>query len=89
MTDVWVTKYALSDGIKKCALSERKDDSGYAWVEWPGGFTGTMMFTKTEWFETEAAAMENAEQRRIAKIASLRKQISKLEKLSFKSAGTT
>ena len=37
----------------------------------------------TEWHQTREAAVARAEQMRLAKIASLRKQITKLEAMSF------
>lgn len=43
----------------------------------------TQYFHKGEWFLTEDEAKTDAENRRKKKIASLKKQIEKLEKLKF------
>lgn len=81
MTDIYVTKYALSDGITVRKEDHREDQ--YIWVEWSGTFNGKMMLTKGEWFESKDAALENANSRRAKKIASLKKQIAKLEAMTF------
>ncbi|GJD41289.1 hypothetical protein [Methylobacterium bullatum] len=78
----YVTKYALSGGI---AVREiiRADEDGYAVVRWPGGLNGQFGIGKGDWSPTLQAAIARAEAMRVAKIASLKKQIAKLEKLEF------
>lgn len=75
----WVTKYALSDGIKLVdgevchhISSEmlRYDNHGSA--------------HGNDWHRTPEAALERAEEMRKAKIASLHKSIAKMQKLEFK-----
>jgi hypothetical protein len=73
---VWITKYALSKGIIE---SEARDaDGGY--VSCPG-FYG--LFGGSDWVRSKEAAQLTAESMRIHRIASLKKQIAKLEKLKF------
>ena len=75
---VWVTKYALTLGIKKVdgiiphAISSRM--LCYGDHETAHG---------NDWHRTEAEAVDRAEQMRLKKIAGLEKQIAKLKKLSF------
>ncbi len=84
MTTVWVTKYALSEGIKETELKER-ETTEWAWVAWPSttGGMGILMVRKVDVHHDKESALIRAEQMRIAKIESLRKQISKLEKKAF------
>ncbi len=75
---VWITKYALTKGIQQETAKEGNlTESGslsygvYGWA--PEG----------DWHRTESSALAKAEQMRLAKIASLKKQIAKLDKLRF------
>jgi hypothetical protein len=78
---VWITKYALTIGIESMdgEVSEQAPSmfcpDNRAWSYFHG--------EGREWHRTEAAAIARAEEMRVAKIASLRKSITKLEKLSF------
>jgi hypothetical protein len=81
MTTVFVTQYALRGGIKEVELIET--DGGMAVVKWEGALNGQWYFHGKGWHRTREAAVERAEEMRVAKIASLRKQIAKLEKLKF------
>lgn len=76
---VWITKYALSSGISEQEADEQ--DGDYIWVG--SGPALRQMFTKGEWHLDEHSAKTRAEEMRVAKIASLRKSIAKLEKLKF------
>jgi hypothetical protein len=78
---VWVTQYALSKGIAPVEHAELSE--GGTMVSWlsPGGWR--MFAHGNAWHRTEADAITDAERRRATKIASLKKQIAKLEKLSF------
>lgn len=78
----YVTRYALSDGITAREII-RLDPDGYASVLWPGGLNGQYGAFKQDWAATPEAAIEQAEALRARKIASLKKQIAKLEKLTF------
>lgn len=75
---VWVTKYALTIGIFEKfgeTLSEEQfevfDHGCYYYLH------------KHEWHRTKEEAIARAEQMRKAKIASLKKQLEKLENLHF------
>jgi hypothetical protein len=74
--NVFITKYALSQGIIE---SEARLTSIANMID--AGKRG--YFHKGEWFTTREEAEANAEHRRAKKIASLKKQIAKLEALSF------
>lgn len=78
----YVTKYALSGGIGRYEI-ERVDPSGYAKVLMPESFSGWDTLGASHWHSTPEAALARAETMRVAKIASLKKQIAKLEKLEF------
>lgn len=79
--DAWITKYALTSGIKKMTVAQSK---------WHPSMVSTYMgyaqYFHTEgkdWHRTEEAAIARAEQMRAAKIASLEKQINKLKAIQF------
>lgn len=82
MATFYITKYALSSGIDERVdpLVRRWDDgtesvrSGDDWVSFVVG---------REAFTDRADAVADAEARRAKRIASLKKQIAKLEKLTF------
>jgi hypothetical protein len=80
---VWITKYALTTGIfevdgelfaRDTAVSYRRGTSGYSYPEYARG---------GEWQRTPELAILRANEMRVAKIASLKKQIAKLEKMTF------
>jgi hypothetical protein len=52
-------------------------------VKWPGAVNDVALFTKDEVHETRSAAVAHASHLRDEKIASLRKQLAKLETLAF------
>lgn len=80
----YITKYALSGGILKKEVKLEHNtgsmvvalDNGYSFYHGEG----------REWHRTKESAVARAEEMRVAKIASLKKQIAKLEKLSFSEA---
>lgn len=77
----WITKYALSTGISE-ELVEHCNPGDMAKVvggDWSQYFHGE----GREWHRTRAGALQRAEAMRLVKIASLQKQIAKLEKLRF------
>lgn len=82
---VWITKYALTSGIREAEavptgvsldmiLVPARSDTRF-----PEHFHGQ----GREWHMLKENAVARAEAMRTAKIASLRKQIAKLEKLRF------
>lgn len=78
----WVTKYALTLGIKKVDGRINHTIS-----------SGMLCYSDREtahgndWHRTEAEAVARAEQMRLKKIESLEKQVAKLKKLSFTVGG--
>lgn len=76
MAKAYITKYALTDGIIEKEGEIVKDT--YFNVRKYG------FFSKGDYFFTKEEAIEKAEQMRLKKIESLKKQILKLEKLTFK-----
>jgi hypothetical protein len=81
MTKVWITKYALTTSIWT-RDAKIKDD--LACVGNPGTFEYQCFFREgREWHRTHESAVARAEEMRLAKIASLRKAIERLEQLRF------
>lgn len=80
MKVVYVTRYALSDGIRKCEVLQT-DDDGYVSVKWPGACNGSALFPKSAYSHTKEDALACARAMRDKKIKSLEKQIAKLRKL--------
>lgn len=78
---VWVTKYALTTGLL-CVDAEVCHNISSDMVTWGDKFS--QYAHGKEWHRTEAEALKCAEKMREAKIASLKRSISKLEKLEFK-----
>ena len=79
MATYWITTHALSAGIKKREFSDAAISARdkYIWDGWQSHTIGS------DAFDNEADAKADAEKRRNKKIESLRKQIAKLEKLTF------
>ena len=78
---VWITKYALKDGITK-ENAEQND-----WLKEYGAvsverFCHAFILGRDA-FEDRNSAIAKAEEMRMKKIASLKKQIAKLEALKF------
>lgn len=77
---VWITRYALTDGI----IEAEGEPYGLEWVSasWDGGYR-CGDFEQGEWFDTKERAIQKAEEMRQKKIESLKKQIKKLEEMRF------
>lgn len=77
---VFVTKYALTDGIIECETLE-SDHNGekYQFVKWLGGCNGRKLFTKHEWRPTLFEAQERAREMAKSRLKSLEKQRKRLE----------
>lgn len=78
---VWIGKYALSGGIEECD----GEDAGDGYFR-PGGgkYSSWALFRFCrDAHETREAAVKAADQMRLKKIASLKKQIAKLEAMKF------
>ena len=81
MFTVWVSKYALTEGVR----AWRVRDCGHGMVQTikDDGSPGWGYFHKGDWHETREEAAVKAEQIRLRKIISVKKQLAKLEALSF------
>ena len=77
MKTYWISKYALTDGIRPAKDSARLSDGYVVESTWGVFRIGTNAH------ETFEAAAEAAETMRVRKIASLKKQLAKMEKLTF------
>lgn len=77
---VWITKYALTRGI----IEDEGEPCGLEWVSasWDNGYRCND-FEQGEWFDTKERAIQKAEEMRQKKIASLKKQIEKLDRMRF------
>lgn len=76
--EVWLSKYALSAGITK-EISESSDEK---WIRLKGR-NWFLFVAAEEVHATKEAAVAAAEAMRKKKLASLRKQIAKLEAMKF------
>lgn len=81
MSTFWISKYALTGGIEKIEPEGEPQDGLLVYRE--RGWSRYVHGEGRDWHRTEAGAIARAEVMRKAKIASLQKQIAKLEKLSF------
>ena len=80
---VWVTKYALTEGIIEARVEEM--DGRYVHVYWPGGYSGRAMFVfGKDAFDDLDLAWKKTEDMREKKIISLKRQIKKLENQEIK-----
>ena len=79
---VWITKYALSRGVYEAEVEET-NQTGMVVHRQEGLYPAYYQGEGTDWHRTEEAAKTRASAMAKAKIASLKKQISKLEKLTF------
>ena len=77
-TKIYITKYALSQGIF-CCNAEIND--GIAWIH---ETRPAQLYSENEYFLTLKEAQQYAESRRQKKINSLKKQLLKMQSLEFK-----
>lgn len=75
---VWISRYALTKGIFEVEVKQSPFYSDLVSSQ-----SGYPYYHKPDWHETKEEAIKRAEQMRVKKIASLRKQIEKLENLDF------
>lgn len=81
---IYVTKYALTEGIEVYERREPSDDrDGMVTCVNQKGMNRVAYFHGQDWHLTQSEAQDRAEKMRVAKIASLRKSIDKLEKMTF------
>ena len=89
MTTYWITKYALTFGIKTLD-SEKADVTHDGYLTSRNGSMSSRnwedqyhFYGKKDWHRTKEEAIGRAEKMRIDKIESLKKQIAKLDKMKF------
>ena len=83
MATYWITKYALSGGIRSINAAEITTwGDGKQYITDPDDRWNSHRLGR-DIFDNEGAARADAEARRQKKIASLRKQIAKLDALTF------
>ena len=85
---VWITKYALTQGIEEIDSNQVKEfemtDTGYLCFRRNEKYSfATEIYSQKEWYRTKESAIKKAEEMRKKKIASLKKQIEKLEEMRF------
>ena len=78
---VWITKYALTRGIIEA--DGKLTSSDFVSILNQDLSLPTHWFYKGEWFSDKESAIHKAEEMRQKKIASLKKQIEKLERMRF------
>ncbi|WP_449411123.1 hypothetical protein [Methylobacterium komagatae] len=78
---VFVTKFALSDGIVPTTVTAIKN--GIVFVAYHRHFCGEIGVTPSEYHTTREGAAKRAEQLRQMKVAGLRRQLAKFEAISF------
>lgn len=79
--DVYITKYCLSEGIKKIEVEQCNNDGLVC--HRIGGIVNYYHGEGKDWHKTIDSAIAKAEDMRQKKIISLQKQIVKLSKLNF------
>ena len=77
----YVTKYALTKGILFFEGEICSEGRGFSYESKEGEFGG--YFWGKDWHVTKESAIKHADKMRLDRIASLRKQLAKLEKLAF------
>ena len=85
---VWITKCALTQGIEEIDSNQVKEfemqDTGYLCFRRSGKYSYTVeIYSQKDWYKTKESAIQKAEEMRQKKIASLKKQIEKLERMRF------
>lgn len=81
---LYITKYALTNGIIEVDTEILTDTFGGKFISVKiFGFHYEQFFGAKDFRQTRKSAIKKAEEMRAKKIASLKKQIEKLEKLSF------
>lgn len=83
---VWITKYALTQGIIEKEVYDdclKTDPSGNKISVKLNGFITYFHGLGNEWHKTKESAIAKAEEMRQKKIASLKNQIEKLEKMKL------
>ena len=80
---VWVTKYALTQGIFEIDATVCRDTNNDMIEEISDHYPATYHGEGKEWHRTKESAIKKAQEMREAKIKSVKKQLVKLENLKF------
>ncbi|ABY30819.1 hypothetical protein [Methylorubrum extorquens] len=80
---MWVSKYALSAGIRECEVVPDPGWENIIQVKCVGSSRGQEGLGRSEWHTTFEAARARAEDMRAAEIRRLKPQIMKMEALMF------
>lgn len=75
----WITRYALTEGIKVAEAEVCSDKM----ITYGGTGCSRKSIYGNDWHRTYEAALARAEEMRVAKIASLRKSIARIERMTF------
>jgi len=78
---VWVVKHLFSRGIIE--VTGEMTESGAISIEDKKSAWSYSHYHKGEWYSTQEEAIKKAEEMKARKLASLRKQIAKIEAMSF------
>lgn len=80
---VWITKYAMSSGVFTAEASKSTGFEGMCFVRAKKRRKFAGYFDGSDWHTDEAKAIEQFNQMKQSKIASLKKQLAKVEALEF------
>lgn len=82
---IWVTKYALTEGIRTHDNAKLCEGYTTRMVECGAGGGGGIVgyYHGDDWHTTEEAALARAEAMRLKAVAALEKKLAKLKKMKF------
>lgn len=81
---VFVIKYAMEKGIKEIEVMQNKNDPEIV-IEYDGNYQ--IHYNKGEWYKTMSEAIKAVETLRMEKIASIGKQLQKIQNICFTADG--
>ena len=82
---IWVTKWALTEGIIEAPANPDRFDPSQHKVCYPSkhGYATYIWMRQPDWCETREAAVAQAEQMQSKKIASLERQVERVKTMTF------
>ena len=80
---VWITKYALTDGIIEAESDTQTQNKEKVFAFWNNDEFGIFYPSKGELFYDKESAIQKAEEMRQKEVESLKKKIKKLEEMRF------
>ena len=78
---VWISKYALSDGVSEVDVDAKVTESGGLTFRSDTGYQ--VYYSANDWHNSKEKAVTKAEEMRQRKLKSLYKQIKKLSEIKF------